>query len=157
MNRVTSSCLIAILALPLVGQEMAPINQKLHDLIMISTIDPKLKPLPSERWKTALLPPLPVYPGLSQIAGIEGELLMHCKINQAGKVTETKLISGPPQLASTLDKWVRHIEFRVLPEDGAGPWHYSVSAKFSLPNRIQIFPSAIKLFPSPFAQGKAKN
>lgn len=119
-----------------------------QDRIMISTIDTGLKPLPLARWKTAMLPAIPPYPGLSQLAGIEGELMMHIRIDPKGKVVDTKLVSGPPQLARCLSEWARAMQFQVQPEDGTGPWHYSISAKFSLPNRIQIFPSAVKLLPT---------
>jgi len=149
MNRLASSLLSTVLALPLTAKATPDQAKNQQALIMVSRIDPKLKVLPVERWTTALLPPMPGYPGLSKIAGIEGELLMHCKVDSRGKVTDTRLVSGPPQLASTLDKWVRQIQFKVLAEDGEGPWHFPISAKFSMPDRIQFFPSAIKLTPAP--------
>jgi hypothetical protein len=134
--------------LALQAQAVGHPSKKLEDQIAISVIDPALKGLPLARWKTAVLPPVPPYPSMARMAKVEGELMMHVQIGPDGKAVKTRLVSGPGPLASTLDSWIRGVRFKPLPEDGPGPWHFAVSARFTLPGQIQIFPTAVKLLPA---------
>ena len=145
MKLSTKILLSTISAMPILAQR--PVTPTVYNdqTVFVSRIDPALKVFPIERWKTAELPPIPKYPQLAHMAGIEGELMFHVKVEPDGSPSTTKLISGPPQLASTLDGWIRRIKFKPLPTDGPGPWHYAISASFKLTGNIQLFPSAIKL------------
>jgi len=136
---------ITLVSSNLVAQATGHPSKNQSDQILISVIKPDLKALPIDRWKTAVLPPIPGYPQLARMARVEGELLMHAVIGPNGKAGETKLVIGPGPLASTLDRWIRGLQFKPLPEDGPGPWHFSFSAKFTLPDQVQFFPSAAKL------------
>jgi len=145
MKRITQVAFFTILAMPVFAQRSPAPTVYNDQTVLISKIDPALKVFPLERWKTAELPPIPKYPPLARMAGIEGELMFHVKIESDGSPSSILLISGPPQLASTLDSWIKRIKFRPLPIDGPGPWHYAVSGNFKLTGNIQCFPSAIKL------------
>jgi periplasmic protein TonB len=41
---------------------------------------------------------LPVYPAMARDAGIEGDVVIDTTIDKTGKVTATKVVSGPPML-----------------------------------------------------------
>jgi len=66
---------------------------------------------------------------------------MRLNINEQGKVTGTKLLSGPPQLASTVDAFARSIQFSPLPADIPGPWQFSLTARFDLAGLVGVAPS----------------
>ena len=102
---------------------------------------PTLNP---ERWATAIRPELGSYPGIAHMAGISGRLVMAAKIDSTGKALDTRLLSGRPQLAAYLDRYIRGIQFKLVESDGQGPWNFVVNAEFELRAKIGIAPLGVK-------------
>lgn len=99
------------------------------------------KGLSAERWASARKGRISAYPPLARLAGISGDVVMRLGINEQGKVTDTKLVSGPPQLAATVDRFARSIQFVLEPTDPPGPWQFSITARFDLAGLVGVAPT----------------
>jgi len=110
---------------------------------------PKPKSLPVERWTTATKGQITFYPPLARLAGISGDVVMGLTVNAQGQVTATKLLSGPPQLAASVDSYARKLRFVPEPDDLPGPWSFSITARFDLTGQIGVAPTGqpIQLLP----------
>ena len=99
---------------------------------------PKPNSLPVERWNTAAKGRITSYPPLARLAGISGDVVMALTVNDQGHVIATKLLSGPPQLAATVDSYARKLRFFPEPSDLPGPWSFSITARFDLTGQIGV-------------------
>ena len=100
-----------------------------------------LKELSTERWASAKKGRITTYPPLARLAGISGDVVMRLSINEQGKVTDAKLVSGPPQLAAAVDRFARSIQFVPEPTYLPGPWQFSITARFDLAGLVGVAPT----------------
>ena len=112
-------------------------------------LDSALRSLPEERWETAQKGRIDTYPPLARLAGISGDLVFTLQINDQGQVTNIKLVSGPPQLAVTVENLARGIRFRPTAEDLPGPWQFSITARFDLSGKAGWAPTGEKIILEP--------
>ena len=98
------------------------------------------KLLPPDRWGDKALGGPVRYPNLARIARISGDVITAVVINKEGKAEQLKHLSGPLQLRPTAESMIQSITFRLAPEDGAGPWLFVITSKFSLnDNNVYCF------------------
>jgi protein TonB len=69
-----------------------------------------------------------VYPKIAIQRGDEGDVMVAAKVNEAGRVTGTKVISGPPTLRQTAADWVTQWKFEPAKLNGK-PTSASVTVK----------------------------
>lgn len=112
---------------------------------------PARKVLPAERWNSAQKGRITTYPSLARLAGISGDLVMNLDVNEQGQVTGVRLVSGPPQLASTVESFARSIRFAPQPADLPGPWAFSITARFDLAGKAGWAPTGQPISLQPVA------
>ena len=105
----------------------------------------KPKSLPVERWNTVIKGQIISYPPLARLAGISGDVVMVLTVNDQGQVIATKLLSGPPQLAATVDSFARKLRLAPEPDDLPGPWSFSITARFVLTGQIGVAPTGLPI------------
>lgn len=75
----------------------------------------------------------PVYPPAAKMSRIQGVVLLDALINETGKVVETTVINGPPQLASAAQQSVQGWKYKPAQLNGKPvPVHERVSVRFTL-------------------------
>jgi len=88
-----------------------------------------------DRWGTAPLAKLDLYPTLAGIAKIQGDVIVMISIDKAGKISSSKAILGPSPIRAWAESVAMRLKLDVNPTDGEGPWLYFVTVQFRLPAR----------------------
>ena len=98
---------------------------------------PQVKFIPYDDPPTPLFPIKPVYPDIAQEAGIEGQVLVQCFIDEKGRVKETIILKGIPNtgLNEAAEEALRKTRFRPAKqrERAVGVW-ITIPINFKLQN-----------------------
>lgn len=98
---------------------------------------PQVKFIPYDDPPRPLFPIKPVYPDIAQEAGIEGQVLVQCFIDEKGRVKETIILKGIPNtgLNEAAEEALRKTRFRPAKqrERAVGVW-ITIPINFKLQN-----------------------
>ena len=98
---------------------------------------PQVKFIPYDDPPRPLFPIRPVYPDIAQEAGIEGQVLVQCFIDEKGRVKETIILKGIPNtgLNEAAEEALRKTRFRPAKqrERAVGVW-ITIPINFKLQN-----------------------
>lgn len=98
---------------------------------------PQVKFIPYDDPPRPLFPIKPVYPDIAQEAGIEGQVLIQCFIDEKGRVKETIILKGIPNtgLNEAAEEALRKTRFRPAKqrERAVGVW-ITIPINFKLQN-----------------------
>ncbi len=98
---------------------------------------PQVKFIPYDKAPVPLMPIRPVYPDIAQEAGIEGQVIVQCFIDDKGRVKETIVLKGIPNtgLNESAVEALRKTRFRPAKqrETKVGVW-ITIPINFTLQN-----------------------
>ena len=98
---------------------------------------PQVKFIPYDKAPVPLMPIKPVYPDIAQEAGIEGQVIIQCFIDDKGRVKETIILKGIPNtgLNESAVEALRKTRFRPAKqrETKVGVW-ITIPINFTLQN-----------------------
>ena len=86
--------------------------------------------LPNSAWATAKHPPLPPYPPIARLAGIQGEVISVVVIDKTGSTVAVQAISGPIQLRPITESYLHRFKFDPNLGENEGPWALKVTMRY---------------------------